>query len=396
MIEFDDFIYHKSRIPKEDTKFFEDLEKKFSDEITQSPKATAYFEKFKAADVKYFIQSYAQTKANLVRFYNLFNSEYREHEEYEYRFHERAESALHAILQKKLFNIQLKWRANLLKFESNLEDLNRPGLDVCFDFIFWEQHIASCPFIEPIGEHEKDMMKEYLLTVVLDRYEPDIDTAYWFWQHYEIIMEKDEDGDLADMPEWYEFYDLRAGTGSLLLLPNLREEKENFYLKLSRNNGENQTSSMPLPVETDNRPELSGYGQDLIDFAKAFETDKHFIQLFKGYEVDYHKRNRPIPPEEVKYAIEELAMADRKITLPAHLNWDEAIVYAAKKYINTKTAEALDIVYDEYLMRCELGIKTAEKKDADLSNTYLDISRQTKKAILNGRIKNGEPANFDY
>ncbi len=397
MIEFDDFIYHESRVPKaeeEKTEFFKDLEQKFSDEITQSPKAKVYFEKFKAFDVEYFIHSYARAKTNLVRFYKSYNSEYREHEEYEYNFHERAENALHLILQKKLFNMQLKWRAGLLKFESNLEDLSTPGLDVCFDFTVWERNVASCPFIELISEHEKDIMKEYLLTVVPDRYGSDIDDGYGEWQDYHTIMEKDEDGDLCNMPDWYEFYDLRTGTGSLLILPNLKEDKEDFYLQKNR---EGQTSSTPsMPLETDDRPGLFGYGQDIIDFAKAFETDKYFVQLFKGYEVDYRKKNRLVAPEEIEYAIEDLSMADRKVTFPAHLNWDEAIVYAAKKYVNTKTAEALDNVYEEYLMRHELGITTIVEDTFKLSETYLDISLQIKKNILNGRVKNGEPANFDY
>jgi hypothetical protein len=392
MLEFDGFIYHESRIPKEQPDFFKDLEKKFSDEITQSPKAKAYFEKFKTSGVEYFIRSYARTKTNLVKYYQSYNSKYREYEEYEYNFHKRAERALYLILQKKLFNMQLKWRAGQLKFESNLKDLSAPGLDVCVDFIFWESHIASCPFIEPITGHEKDIMKEYLMTVVPNRYGSDIDDRYGEWQRYYEIMEKDENGDFNNMPDWYEFYDLRTGTGLLLLLPDLRGKKEDFYCDLG---AEKQASIAPVPVEEDNRPGLFGYGQDIIDFAGVYETDKYFVQLFKGYEVEYRENNRQVTPEEIRYAIEDLASADRVVTLPAHLNWDEAIVYAAKKYVNTKTAEALDIVYDEYLMRHELGIKSIED-NSELSDFYMDLSRKVKEAVLKGRVKNGEPADFDY
>lgn len=389
MLEFDDFNYHRKHLPEDQGKFFKDLAEQFRQEIIHSPKVAAYLEQFRKQDRDYFIRTYIETKIEIIRNYDLYNDEYRDVEEYEFIFHRRAKMALHAILQKKLFNVQLKWRAGQLKFDSNPADLNTPGLDVCMDFYFWQNHIASCPFIEPVTEFEKEIMKEYLLTEVngdLDVFDP-----YVQWQDYYLVTDRDEDGFFEDMPDWYEFYDLRTGTGSLLILPDLKGEKESFYYRLAR---AEQVSGNASYEEEYDKPGLFGYGQDIIDFARKFETDKYVRQLFRGYEARYRRTNRLVTPEDIEYAIDELASADRKVTFPAHLNWDEAIVYAAGKYRNTKTAEFLDAVYEEYLMRIELGMAATEPY-AKLVEEYSKFG-PAKKIILEARVKNGEPADFNY
>ncbi len=386
MIEFDDFKYHKSRIPKnheEQEQFFKNLEQSFVEEITHSEKAKAYFEKFKSSDIDYFIKGYAHTKVDVIRFYEGYNREYREKEEYEYNFSKRAEKALHAVLQKKLFNLQLKWRAGLLKIE---------GIDICYDFTFWQNHIESCPFIDPITVYEKDLMKEFLLNNT--DYREDIIDNYLPWQDYDLLMEKDEEDSLDNMLEWYEFYDSRVGTGSLLILPNLKEAKEIFYMKL---NHPPQTESPETPVEIDTRPSLYSFGKDIISFAKAFESDKYMVQLFGGYEAVYQRNNKEFSPHDIDYAVRVLLMADRRISIPSHFNWDEAIIYAAQKYLNAKTAEALDTAYNEYCMRIELNMMATETP-AKLAEIYKkeSIGPILKESILSGRTKNGESADFDY
>ncbi len=387
MIDFESFTFHKSRLPKEfgeQDAFFKELEKSFYADVRNSENAKAYFEQFNGRHIEYFIESYARKKVELAKSYEYYNEILRQKEDYELIFHKKAENALHAILQKKLFNLQLLWRAGQKQIDE---------VDICYDFHFWENHITSCPFIPSIEPHEKEFMKEYLLTA--NEFDKAIDEPmFGSWQDYEELTQKDEHGNMADMPAWYEFYDSRMGTGVLLNLSNSKEQKETFYLRLvHENNG-----VLPTPSETqDHRPLLIGMGDELIAFAKYFESDKYFIQLFKGFEVQYNKESVIPFPEDVEVAIDVLSSADRQIYLPSHLNWNEAIVFAAKKYNNIKIAEALDVVYEEYRLFNELGLSSKEsagkvKKAYDEDN----IIQMMRKIILQGRLLNGEPEDFNY
>jgi len=387
MMDFKDFIFHKSRLPKESGEqdaFFKELEKSFYAEVQNSENAKAYFEQFNARHIEYFMESYARKKVELAKSYEYYNEILHEKEEYELNFHKRAENALHAILQKKLFNLQLLWRAGQKHID---------GVDICYDFLFWEDHIASCPFIPPIEQSEKEVLKEYLLTA--NEFDEEIDSPmYISWQDYEEFMQKDEHGLMQDMPAWYDFYDSRMGTGVLLSLPNLKKEKEIFYLRLvHENKGIHPVSS----VNEDNRSLLIGMGDELIAFAKFFESDKYFIELFKGFEIQYNKGKRIPFPEDIELAIDVLSSADRQIYLPSHLNWNEAIVYAAKRYNNIKITEALDVVYEEYRMFKELGLSSKESM-GEIKKAYEedDVAQMTRKIILQGRLLNGEPEDFNY
>ena len=171
---------------------------------------------------------------------------------------------------------------------------------------------------------------------------------YVRWQDYEEQTKIDEHGLMSDMLDWYDFYDNRRGTGNLLLLPDIRGEKENFYFSVNRAIV-NQSGSQ-ISENVDTRPRLFGYGAVIVAFAEAYETDVHLRQLYKGYAIVTNRENKIPFPEHIESAVSTLSQADRNVYLPSHLNWDEALVYAAKQYINVKTAEALDIVYDEYCM----------------------------------------------
>ena len=389
MISFDNFIYHKSQLPedsREQEEFYNELKLKFIEEINNSEKAQAYFKQFRSYHIDSFIKSYVENKILLTRYYESYNYLFLEHEEYELGFHKKAELALHAILQKKLFNMQILWRAEQLQIDE---------IDICIDFHFWGKYIASCPFIPPIEEHEKDLMKEYLLTS--NEYDEDITEKYYTqWQDYEELMEKSEDGLLENMSDWYEFYDGRMGTGSFHILQNIRGDKEEVYMNINREILRSlRTEKFEMVV--DERPSLSGYGESITDFAKIFETDKHYLQLYKGYEMNYKKESEYPYPEDIENAIEILSLADRPIHLLSHLNWKEALISAAKTYNNKKIVEALDIVFIEYKMLCELGMTTAKSK-SEIKEAYEkdEIVKVYRTSILNGRVKNGEPEDFNF
>ncbi len=393
MVGFDDFEYNKELFPKDEDEnrlYFKQLNAKFVEEINNSEKAKEFFKNYREDSVGSFVKYYVNHKTMLVQYYDYYNRLYEEFEHYDHKYQKKAEYVLLAILQKKLFNMQILWRANQLKID---------GIEMCFDFQFWEKYIKSCPFVPPIEEHEKDLMKQYLKSI--DEQENDIfDSHFFWWQDYHELTRKYDDDSMDNMLDWYEYYDSMLGTGALLSLPDERDKLEEFYMDLARQERRKEfekTAAASKPVKIDNRKSLFSFGSDFYEFAKYYETDKHFQQLFKASEYNYNKDDRDPPPEAIEHAIEILETADRKVYLPSHLNWDEAIIAGANKYVNTKIAESLDAAYDEYKMLIELGM-FADKTEEEIKKLYEedDIVKMYRNSILTGRRLNGEPEDFNF
>ena len=385
MINFDHFTYNKSTFPVDESEkkdFFQKLEQQFQEEIKNSEVAKEYFRNYSEHSVESFVKSYASRKLQLVHFYDFYANAYHEKEITELSFQKKAEDMLSLILQKKLFNMQLLWRAGQLEIDE---------IAITYDFQFWEKYILSCPFIPTISKHEVDMMKEYLL--LFDEND-EVEDHYLQWQDYDSLTEKEANSLMEEMPEWYEFYDSRMGTGTLLLLPNHKGIKENFYLGICR---QEHRENNPPPVYTEPAPYLYGFIKDHIDFAKCFETDKYFKALFKYYNYYQEKENRDPNYDDLIEAVRFLLKADRPVYCHSHLTWDKAIVVAAKEYRNTKIVESLDFVYEEYLMMKELGF-SKDKSPEELKTEYDkdEIARIYRKNILKGRVLNGEPEDFNY
>lgn len=388
MINFDDFIYNKARIPdgaKEKKEFFKKLEKQFQDEVENSDAAKEFFKQFTPSSVNIFISSFARQKASLAQAYEYYERLYNEKETMELGFQNKAEEMLEIILQKKLFNMQLLWRAGKLNIE---------GIDIAYDFQFWESNIGSCPFVAPIEEHEVEILKDFLLQS--NDYEEMLEISYTSWQDYDSIMKKDENGLPNDMPAWYDFYDMRMGTGALLILPDIKGDKEEFYLNCYRDSMRKENPSTTPATPADPRPYLTGIGQEFNRFVNAYETDAYFIELFKYYDFANTIRNDRLE-DEVTMAIDTLTNADRPVYISSRLKWDEAILEAANKYKTTKIAEALDFAYEEYVLRKELGISGNQTTAEILANNHRDtICQLFRKGILNGRKFCGEPEDFNY
>lgn len=388
MMNFNNFTFNKSSVPEDQNKkndFFKDLEQQFYEEIITSKVAQEYFSQYNSNVIDSFIKSYVSKKVHLVQCYEYYERLYLEKETTDLNYQKKAENLLMAILQKKLFNLQLLWRAGKMDID---------GIDMSYDFQFWGKYISSCPFIMQIAENEVEMIKEYLL---LDN---DVDQFDRYssisWQDYDRIMAKDKRGLPLEMPDWYEFYDIRMGSGKLLILPNYKGAKEEFYLNL--NHEEIRKKNPPKTnYQIDPKPIICGYGKDLIDFSRYFESDKYFIELFRYYDFYEEKENRDPNFDDINEAIELLFTSDRPVYFSNQLNWDKAIIDSAKRYSNTRIVESIDFVYEEYLMMKELGISKYKSKEK-IKETYDKdmIVRLYRESILRGRVLNGEPADFNY
>ena len=388
MINFDHFTFNKTILP-EDTniknKFFEELEQTFCTEIINSERAKEYLKNYSPFSIDGFIKSYASKKAHLVQCYEFYQQTYLEKETTDLGYQKKAEDLLLAILQKKLFNMQLLWRAGKLDID---------GIEICYDFQFWEKYIASCPFIEPITESEVEIIKDFLLlNSEKDQFEHYSRVS---WQDYDGNMIRDEHGELQDMPEWYDFYDMRLGTEHFVTFANYKGAREEFYMALVREESRKNNLSK-IEFKADPKPIIIGYGRDITDFAQYFESDKYFIELFKYYSFYQEMENRDPNGEDIREAIEILFNADRPVHFPPHLNWDQAIMEAARRYSNTRILKPLILLYEQYNLMKELGISNYENlekiKEEYAKDMIIGIYRDS---ILKGRMLNGEPPDFNY
>lgn len=388
MFNFNHFKFRNLSIPtdyEEKKKFLDGLTSQFVTELNESEVCQNYFKKYNVESVAEFVRQYAETKTKLVEsldYYMRISNEDKNEDYLRY-----AREALGFIQQKKLFSLQLQWRADQLKIEE---------VKTSYDFEFWEKQIEYCPFIPAITENEFELMKKFLQQHSFKNLQ-----EVEYWQSYSDITDEDEDGDYDQMPDWYLFYDQMFGTGKLLLLPDIRGEKEDFYLKLAREadkkktENENKDKQLSPPY----LPSLFAWDNTLLEFANTYESDPHFKELFRirhstiypDYEDKDYERG------DVDDAIDILEAADRPIILPSNMVWYKAIITASEQYVTQRTLEAMDSVYEEYQTLAKLGIKkhyTNEEKELTFTGEHL--CNYMANLVLTGRELNGEPRDFNF
>lgn len=388
MLNFKNFEYASLRFSEETgakQQMMEALRLKFEQEIRESEVCKKYFSKYDPDSIDEFLAEFVKTKVELVVSLEKFLNMY--HEDDNERYLKNARSVLNCILQKKLFNLQLQWRAGLICVEE---------LHTTWDFYFWEQNIEHCPFLPAITSHELDIMKQFLRQYYYRNLEM---TNYW--QDYDTVMKKDEDGSFDDMPDWYEYYDTIFGTSNLLILPNIREAKEEVYLQLARDERRSQqegTTQNTAPPGV-YLPRLYKWFKDILDFAGECEENQYFKELFKlwykQYYPDFH--DPEYYREYVDEAVYVLENADRPVMLNPNMVWHKALSDGAYRYITERTLEVLDSVYDEYKTLIDLGISNRFTPEEEIEAwKHLSYLKDIGEMILRGRELNGEPRNFDF
>ena len=240
--------------------------------------------------------------------------------------------------------MQLLWRA---------EKITIPEIRISDDFQYWgsDDIILKCPFLKEVTHEEISVMKQFLMD---DNFS---DTTRWFmhsWQDYEKFIKKDKEDDMEFMPEWYEFYDGLRGTGSFLLLPDVRGKKEEFYINIYREWKQKQPAEeRKVSTESAVPPQLFVSKQNFSDFMRKFENNYlnqlHDINSKEAtYPDKYYSRHA------VWDAIAELETTETPIYLDAGMNWHEALIKAARQHKNKRIIKLLDDVYDNYLMDRQL------------------------------------------
>ncbi len=350
------------------------LKKQWRDELSQSAAVQEFLKDYQPHSVEGFIDHLISYKLIWHKYGDFYQGQ---NEKKDLQWHTAAFEHLAIIQQKKLFDIQCLWRA---------EKITLPGIEICFDFNLWEHNVLNCPFIPPISEEDIDMYTQYLLQ---DDIEADL---YESWQDYDELKEaylNDEEN--RNMPDWYEFYNGRKGTGTYMLLPDIRGKKEEFYIDIAHAATREKDRALHEEFEKnrDKRLILSYYNDEFIAWYVDKFEDKQTRQRYKAYSAA--NRMRPIE-EEIEDQVRLLLTANEYEFVPieAHYNWIEALERAADKFRYKKIAEALPQVWEQYKMNLEMGIAFPKNdRMQEIRSIYLNN-------ILKGRVLNGEPEDLNF
>lgn len=394
-----------------------------------------YFAGYTPASVAAFISAYAQRKARYV----LNGPSYvQSRERRAAEFHTEAYERLWEIQQKKLFDIQCRWRA---------KEIDLPGVTIYQQFEEWADHPERCPFLPPITPDEVEVYRAYLLSpdcvdagdyysylrpdnwqnyadmhLTGDEEEPDRDD---FYRDDEASINNDFPGNLP----WYAYYDDHHDQ-DLLALPDLRGERQKYYATLHIKHCHAQQAAekaakaaaaagtapapevvkptftpadlanAPDPIpDRDRRTMWGHYNQDSLfeTIATRFDPTPRLLQLKEAMDAGIYHRDDT--NDAVNHAFDVLIEAQVLVPLEAAADWREALVAAALALRKQWLSEALTDVYEQYQQRLALGLEPATPapregwSHEEYEEHFLQIQRDW---VLAGRALCGEPQDFNY
>ena len=370
--------YANERLEKDIQDLLEEkkLKIKWRKELDQNEAIQNYFKNYSDRTVRNFVSDYVSKKYLWFKFGDMYKSMT---DASQSQWIELAHEHLEIIQQKKLFDLQCLWRA---------EQIQLKGVSICFDFDMWEHDIFNCPFLEPITESDIQLYQDYLSKgdLEFDRF-----LLGEEWQNYDEMKEAYcTDNSDFELPPWYEFHNLRTGNTSLLLLPNIRGDKEKFYSDLYFDNKSKQEQKLPPLTnqqDTDARPSLFAHeNENMQFFVKTFENKE--IQNKYNYYTEAYSDNEDDYYEEI---FRNLLEAKEYVPIKAHYNFKEAIQIAYNDYKCTKIIAHLPMAFEQYLLNIKMGF-SFEKNDVfydEFRNTYAE-------RFMDGRELNGEERNLNF
>lgn len=316
------------------------------------------------------------------------------------RFREAAYSRLWDIQRKKLFDLQCRWRAG---------QLTLPGVGCTHDFSILDLAIENCPLLDPISPPELDLYCDFVRLTpdfndVLDR---DGDPVFDLrnWQDYDAMRlyetefdhhTPDDECEGVAPPAWYDFHNSRTGQGPLLSLPDLRGAAEKRYREAYWNaRRARYAADATAAPPADPRPAHLTWRaeRNLLDLLlEQFETP-----LLRRQQAAFEtQRAREAADEQVMEDFEYLKSLDAADALPlaAAPNWRAALRQAASESQRQQLLQCLPLVYEDYLLRQQLGI--AHPLAAEPHRRDVRYHQGQREDLLDGRELLGEPRNFDF
>ena len=341
-------------------------------ELDDNEAITSFFESYRGNAKKDFLDGYINSKY----LWHKFGDNYQKmHEASRERWIDDAHKQLEAILQKKLFDLQCLWRAEQVSFKE---------IEICYDFEIWENDVFNCPFLDLITAEEVEMYRHFLAQENLDMNDIEFDG----WQNYDEIKEGNLDVEKSYlMPEWYDYHNSRTGKGVLLLMGDIRGEKEDFYMDLVLK--KEQKDNPEAFEHRESTPYFNYMDEEVIKFfVTTFEdetTQKNYFEYSKLY---LGGDNDAMYYYEL---LDDLNGLHDRIPVPSHYDFRQALEKGYTRYYFSKVAEHLPIAFEQYLFTKKMGLSFKRKK-----NRMINLRDFFTERILKGRELNGEERNFNF
>lgn len=338
------------------------------------------------------------------------------------RFVEIREAAAHdlwEIQQKKLFDLQCRWRA---------EDISLPGLRHTQQFRQWENYLEHCPWLPPITVAEVALYQDYLRS---DAYVPN---QNWQWQDYDGFRRAAERANGVDaayeaaydaddavspddgyraanralrrrLPAWYVYHNAATGA-DLLALPDVRGEKEAYYIGLTEAEKAEKLAAQrergDLAASLPWHP-LILRSENLVPHFQQLEDPAELPRLLR-----WHQASRDDDRRRQGYLFEathwlDYALANQAAPWPiaAHADWRQALIAAGQRAWGHQLADVLAEVWQEQEQNRALGLPVTGPQQYGNPPPFetVDWTEEESyqpKFILHGRELAGEPRDFNF
>jgi len=362
-----------------DEQFYQiDIESEILHDLNTIPKYSDFFEKFNKESVKEFKEYYAKAKAAVI----LDNGKALEYENQNVlQYESLAEECIWQIQQRKLFDLQIKWRSKQIEIEE---------IKVTAEFEEWANKIEQCQFISKISQEEFDLYISFIENTKMENIQGSIIVNWQAYNDFKSQYHVSNDF-IFRKPEWYEYYENKTGLGSLYLLEDVRGEKELFYkriyfeyeIQLRKKCG--NLKSIP---EDDGKPWLWNHDKHIMTkFVNECE-DGNFINKWNAFLNKFILDN----DHELNNAINILKTSTETWGINYNEDWRQGIINAADEYKRKRLLDALPKAFHDYSFRVNTGLAF----DSHFENQYLRDTNKEKEEILKGRELNREPKDFNY
>jgi hypothetical protein len=354
------------------------LENRVLNELNTEERYVKFFENYLPYSVERFKKEFASKKA---QWYSEGEECIKRNEAEDMQWVNAAFGHFNIIQQKKLFDAQCLWRADKTEFKE---------ITISADFKYWEMDIMNCPLIDPVTEKEADLYVEFLRSsnVILD------DWNFERFQDYEGIKEAyATDNANRNFPEWYDFHNGHTGAGVYLTLPDIRGDKEKFYINLANREQRelNREAYKKYEQERDKRPSLMYYKDEFYKwFVETFESSKtrRYFQAWTQRHQYIRHRN-----DDIHFSIDLLESSTEIFPMEGHYDWRKAIEITTQKFRCHKIAEAFPEAWQQYKIKTDAGLPFEKTNKMDIYNRIRETEADQ---ILRGRELNGDPKDFNF
>lgn len=387
-----------------------------------------HYARIDSTDLEEFIADYAKVKVALYEKKEEYTTKYENHKT---QFLTKADYYINIILQKKLLNLQCRWRANLIQL---------PLIYLIDDFDYWQENIRACPFIAPITEEEIEICIRFLLEEI-DWNENNYQDI--FWQNldgfkFRLAYDGYSDDERKinnmigpcgedDIPELYKFFDKHQKTAYLMDLIDLRGPIEtSYYEKAEEIAGEGYEETLIKEGKWDEMMDFDENGLSKtmeyyfylhsLQWAKFVQRaeDQQTRELFECSEYFHRKEKKsiyfePVTVDSLKndptvyfdflQEFEEVP----QIEAQKGDNWRVALERTARKFQQIRIAEMMPYAYETYLLEFEnleniprLIAQRVACYTYDTTAKEYESMMDNREFILDGREALTGKRDFDY